>query len=351
VKIIRKKLSQADLLPPGVRYDEPTDTIQTWDGTSWIDTPERDPRNNDSFPPPDTVNPRCDGAARMSAFLQETVDGIIDGVDAGKSDAEVALVVLGVLVFIPFIDLLYILIASLVGALIIVGSAWLHDAFDTFVWSDLTCVIYARLNEDGFITDEQLASLRTAISDEFAIDPASVLLDILVIVGRGGLNDAAALRSETGNCSACQVLGWEWDFSDSANGWYAESDRGLYVPGWWTVSTRWVGYLENEMRLAFAFPTTFEWARVEVEVMHNYTRDLDEYIKCPGYVFIQGESPPALNVWNTLVYPGPHQSCGLVFRILWGSVLYWVRVRKIRIFWTSPVADDALSSGVPLYYG
>jgi hypothetical protein len=203
MKIIRKQLSQTDLLPPGTRYDEPTDTVQTWDGTSWIDTPERDPRNNDSFPPPATADPQCDGAARMSAFLQDIVSGIISGVDAGKSDAELALVVLGVLVFIPFIDLLYILIASLVGALIIVGSTWLHDAFDTFVWDDLTCLIYCRLNENGFITDTQLEGLRADISAEFGVDPASVLLDILIFVGRGGLNDAAAIRSETGDCSGC----------------------------------------------------------------------------------------------------------------------------------------------------
>jgi len=221
VKIIRKNLSEADLLPPGTRYDEPTDTVQTFDGTSWIDTPERDPRNIDSYPPPATADPRCDGAARMSAFLEEIVGSIIDGVDAEKSDAEIALIVLGVLALIPFINLLYILVASLIGALIIVGSTWLHDAFDTFVWDDLTCLIYARLNENGFITDGGLEWLRADISAEFGVDPASVLLDILVFVGRGGLNDAAALRTETGDCSACPTT-WTHRF-------YADSPELL----WW----------------------------------------------------------------------------------------------------------------------
>jgi len=198
--IVRKELTPLDLFPPDTRYDEGTDTVQTWDGTNWLDTPDRDPRNINAFLPPDD---RCDGAYRMMLFLQETVQAIIDGVDDNKGDAELALFVLGVLVIIPLIDLLYVLIAALVSALIVVGSSWLHTAFDAFDWDALTCTIYERVNGEGFITDAGLASLETAITADYDTDPASVLNDILAIIGRGGLNDAAALKTDTGDCSAC----------------------------------------------------------------------------------------------------------------------------------------------------
>jgi len=238
--IIRKELRNSETLPPGVRYDEGTDTVQTWVDDAWVDTPERDPRLNDAATAPDDM---CDGAARMAAFLQDTVQGIIDGIDDDKSDAEIALVVLGVLAIIPLIDLLYVLIAALVGALIVLGSSFLHAAFDSFDWDNLICLIDKNLNADGFLDNEGFSRLQTQITADLDTDPASILNDILTLVGRAGMNDAAALRDEAGDCSGCDVqlyMNYKLSSWDGLNvTWLTSNGQARYVTPTWVDGSGW----------------------------------------------------------------------------------------------------------------
>lgn len=202
MRIVRKELVSFAAIT-GLRYDEATQTVQTFDGENWIDSPDSDPRQINHYPPPDTANPRCDGAARMVALLQEQEAIHEQGLQEASFGSEVLSLILLSLAFIPLINVVAAVIISLYAQLIVLGYAAVHAAFDGFDWAGLKCKIYANVNADGFITDAGLLALSAAITASYTANQAFVLNGILGYVGRAGMNDAAAIRTETGDCSAC----------------------------------------------------------------------------------------------------------------------------------------------------
>ena len=112
--IIRKELAAGQLYPIDLRYNDATDAVQyTPDGgTTWIDSPQNDPRLNNHYPPPATDDPQCDGAARMTGLLYDYAISIDNYLQAGAAVAEITTATLILLSFIPVIGVLTALIAG-----------------------------------------------------------------------------------------------------------------------------------------------------------------------------------------------------------------------------------------------
>lgn len=205
MKVIRKLLQAAQVYPANIRYDETGDTVQyTPDGgTTWIDSPENDPRQHNHYPPLETDDPRCDAAARMAALIQELQQQLEDGLQAAAFGAEVTTLILLTLAFIPLIGVLTAVIIGLYSQLVVLGYAAVHAAFDGFDWDEFTCKILAQLPTGGVMSSSGFDALQADITASYTANQQTVLLGILSFLGYGGLNDAASTRGETGDCSSC----------------------------------------------------------------------------------------------------------------------------------------------------
>lgn len=195
-------------------YDPETGVVQTSpDGETWTDNPQADPRNIDAFPLIETANPRCDAAARMSAAVQQVVGTLIAGVDNADAQSIIALALARDFAYIPGIGLLLLLLSALAVLVIETGAAALHAAFDAFDWDEFTCLLYSVIRDDGYLTGEQYEGFIDALPDHYPDAVQWAVLDAIVrINGRGGFNDAAHERTETGDCSGCPAYSYHEHF-------------------------------------------------------------------------------------------------------------------------------------------
>lgn len=207
IEIVRGDLRQK-IYPfmPDTRYDEDTDTVQvTYDGTNWVDAPNQDPRNQPTLPPTAATN--CDAAARMVALLKDMVDGTIAQLNADAPEAGLAAFLITILELFGAWGLLLALALAIAAALASIGASALAAAFTTSVWDTLLCIIYCRIQPDGFVLDADLANINAAIDTEIGGTAATVLHLLIQLTGRAALNDAAAVRSETSTaCDDCECI-------------------------------------------------------------------------------------------------------------------------------------------------
>jgi len=215
--VVRKFLSPDEISPPTVRYSGDPPVFQTTDdgGSTWVDSPETDPRYNPAnILPPLTpyTGIECDGAARLTAQLKDTLDIFIATGDA----AQFATQVVAIIVF-PFglagwfLDLL-VLVANV---LIDIGQADIEAAFTTGVYDDIQCIFSCYVDGTGQITQSALDSAYEDIKAAHAGVVASTIDELRFLYGDVAMDNAIVSRTETGDCSGCDPCGWfvEFDFS------------------------------------------------------------------------------------------------------------------------------------------
>lgn len=220
--IVRKELSTSDIFPANLRYDGTSDSVQiTPDGgTTWEDSPENDPRIKDAYPPLSGASARCDAAHRMQLQLYDTWAQIDSAMQAGAAAAEIGALLVLLLAFIPLIGILIAVVSALAAQFVAVGYAAEHTAFTSFNWTNIECKLYCLMSTEGRLTPDALAQFKDYILATYG-SPADTLMNaVLDMLGTGGLNDAAATRTETGDCDACAECTWSHDIhADDAGLW------------------------------------------------------------------------------------------------------------------------------------
>jgi hypothetical protein len=209
MEIVRKRLTPDELQSPRIRYNPVTGEVeQTNDGgVTWAPAPSQDPRLIYQQPPVATANPRCDAAARIAALLQEHIEIQIANVDEGATEIFLANTLVTAASFAFGITIVFPLILTFVGTVLGLGSVALHEAFDGYDWNALKCKIYCLVSTDGRLNQAKLDALYEFLS-EGTVTQNLVLGGTLSYMGYGVLSDAAALRTETGDCGECAC---SWD--------------------------------------------------------------------------------------------------------------------------------------------
>jgi len=215
MEIIRKELAPAIVYDFPTRYVEEDDVVEMSPdgGATWQPFPEGDPRRNNHTAPPDTANPRCDAAERISVATRETYTYIIDEIDLS---ATVLTLVQGffrlatpIFTYIPYLSFTY----TVMNAILAIGSVALHSAFDAFDWDEFTCVLYRRVRSDGRIDSTGFELLLADIAAKYDGTVEFVLYQLYANIGFGGLNDQAGIRTDTGDCAACGTFNYGEDFT------------------------------------------------------------------------------------------------------------------------------------------
>lgn len=223
MKIVRGRLSAADLGNPSYRYDATCDCIQyTPDGGStWVDAPGNDPRHAPQFlkPPVAGSNKQCDAAANMVKWLKDFIDQVTAIMEAGALVTAVINKLFDVIATLyPPSDLL-VLIAEVAGTIFDFGSVALEAAFTSDQYDLLQCIFFCRADADGRISAAALARVESDITAQLNTTAALVTNAILFVQCEIGLSNAGSIGSETGDCDDC---GCNWcqffDFSTGQHG-------------------------------------------------------------------------------------------------------------------------------------
>ena len=236
MEIIRGRLSAQSLVPANTRFNDGTNTVQTTTdgGATWVDNPTQDPRSAPTYrlPPLTTSDPKCDAAEGMVKWIKDTIDGIIDGLDAGFTALTVTNQFLSRL-SLMFPPALFVLAISTVAAdLVSAGSSALTAAFTTTQYDLLRCIFLCGTDDNGQVSAETLLGIETEIVNQCDTLVAVIVNEILFLTGEVGLSNAGVFEAQTGDCSGCDTCVWfvEFDFSSGMHGWefYTDTSYGAY---------------------------------------------------------------------------------------------------------------------------
>ena len=225
MEIIRGRLSSADFSNPRLRYNRATDAVQSTPdgGTTWIDSPQDDPRHGAGFARPllTTGDIRCDASANMVKWLKDFIDYETGLLSAGAEVVTVANAGLALFDLISPFAILANLIIDIAGVIFGVGATALTAAFTSDQYDLLLCIFQCRVGADGSVTPAQFVQIQTDIGDQLNTTAALITNTILIAQGEMGLQNAGVIGGQTGDCSACDVCEWcvNVDFNAISGGW------------------------------------------------------------------------------------------------------------------------------------
>jgi len=236
--VIRKVLSPDEITPPNIRYsgDPPVFQQTTDGGSTWVDSPEGDPRYNPAYllPPLTPYSGiQCDGAARLTAQLKDTLDIFIASADAFQFATSLLAVI-----FFPIGIVGWILDAILFVAnlLIDTGQSTISAAFTSGVYDDIQCIFSCYVDANGQISQSSLDAAYEQIKTAHAGTVATVIDELRLIYGDVPMNNAIASRTDTGDCSGCASCAWyvEFDFSAGSSDHFHVFADSSYIYGGYT---------------------------------------------------------------------------------------------------------------------
>jgi len=234
MKVIRKQLSESEVTPVSIRYDEASDSVQQTpdDGDTWIDTPELDPRHGSGFrrPPLTGVDAKCNAAARELAAWREMYDIFQESTNALQFLA----IVLNILLLLAGgVGVLISLILLLFDALIFIGKENMENAFTQEVWDGVMCIIYNHIGEDGQVSGAELDEIYAEIALQYPGVIYNTLIEIGHLFGEVLLSNASVERAEIGDCDECPT-DWiyRWDFHANDGQFVFDSEAGNSAGVW-----------------------------------------------------------------------------------------------------------------------
>lgn len=228
MKIVRKLLTDAEVTPPGTRYDVDCNCIQrTVDGgDTWTDSPGDDPRLADGWrlPTRTSADPQCDAAANMVDLVHQTIDDAVS--QASVWGAATSLLDLWLLAVGP-VGWVVDLIVIACEAFFFIGLEAIDLTFTDAVYDDLLCIFFCGCDSTGKVDAASMAEILSAIDDLGDVIISGVMYAILNTWGPVGLSNAGAVGEEVGDCSACTACDETCHEYVHADDFYTESNDGV----------------------------------------------------------------------------------------------------------------------------
>jgi len=197
VDVIRGRLSEEDVIPPNIRYNPETDTVQfTPDGgTTWNDDTAGDVRTPvpqyPPFLPPETTDDKCTYADSVVQLFKQ---GVIDVLEEAATVQEIIAIITGILAGVlgfagGVLTFVGAVIAVVANAIFSIGVSAVQAAYTETFWDDLRCLIYNNINADGSFSQTQL----DLIYSEMAGDPVAIFItqNWVAALGTAGMTNAA----------------------------------------------------------------------------------------------------------------------------------------------------------------
>jgi len=241
MRVILKELDPAETYPQYVRWNDDCECVQiTFDGTTWVDSPDSDPRYGPGFRAPAlTGDAKCDAAARMVAVIRAQVDAALDAAEAVALATSLLSIVTA---FLPGINIIVTVFVAVANAVLVFGAAALAADFTEENYDKLTCIFYDNIDTNGQVSAAQLDDILADIEAEFGISVIYPVCQLLFdTMGENGFSNAGSLGTGTGDCEDCEPKWcYEFDYTSSAytvtavpgyTGVLWSSGQGLYNSG------------------------------------------------------------------------------------------------------------------------
>lgn len=216
--VVRKYLSATEGAPPRTRVNPDTGVVETTpdDGTTWVEDPRSDPRQNPAYmlPPPTAPDVQCAAAAGMV----ENVRRVIDGAAGGTTVASIATLLL-TLLLIPGIGWMFAAMLLFASSFVLAGSAAVLAAWTEDVYDRLLCVFYDNIDADGKVSWAQLEAVQGIMAAEFA-DPlvGDILAGIMQMHREVGFTNAGVVYADPlAECDCAPTWCYVWDTTISSD--------------------------------------------------------------------------------------------------------------------------------------
>jgi hypothetical protein len=296
MSLIRKQLTSDEFSPPNVRYDEGTDEVQVSPdgGTTWVDTPELDPRHSEAarLPALTGSDKQCRAAAGMTNLVRQLVDERI----ASANTVVFAGSIIGIAAFIPGFNVLWALVVTLATFGFTIAIEILEAAFTEGVYDQIRCIFFCNIDDEGQMSASQFIDCYAQMAELDAI-AQSWVESIMLTFGEVGLSDAGVSLEEAADCDECECLGdWgiEFDFADQQWGFVPSAPYGGYMQ--WVSGSGFQslvpdsGYYFVYIGKTFTLPDPTNITRVEADV---YAPDYDNTYGFSFSPFVGNISPPS----------------------------------------------------------
>lgn len=212
--IVRKRLKPSDVYPEDIRYNSTSGEVERLINDVWTPAPESDPRNQTTFPPRVSTNPRCDGAQSVADALQNQINSINTAIDGAQTVAQIAALVLALFSFGVFAIFINIALA-IANLMLDTGTAAIEAALPPSAYDTLACILFCHMDANGRL--ESLSSVQTEVTDQIGGVGAVILNQMLSLAGEGGINNLAAIGESSGDCDGCgcsececDLAAWTW---------------------------------------------------------------------------------------------------------------------------------------------
>ena len=219
MKIIRGQLAPFGVaLPTRWNADDQVVETSTDGGETWNPDPAADRRQQYLQPHLTTEDPRCDAAANVTVAIHEEIDAIIAALNAGADVLTLGTGFVEWLLRFSFPGWVISIVLGVMAVLLDAGAEDIDEEFTSAVYDDIQCYFYCAMNADGVLTETALNSIAGKLYSEQSLTVYNVLTQVFFYtMGWGGLTDAAAMGSETGDCGDCGACSWVYDikFADA----------------------------------------------------------------------------------------------------------------------------------------
>lgn len=269
IRVIKKRLSEAEVSPLNLRYNEDCDCVEYSPdgGETWVRSDADDPRVGTKFIKPLKTGSdiRCRSAASMVKWMRDFIEYEAGILTAGAAIISAANWMLSFLTIIAPYAILARLVIDAAGVLFTIGGTALTVAFDEETWEGFLCILYCEIASDGSISESQLITIRTRIITELNTTAAIVLGTVLDVQGQVGLQNAGELYEVEEDCSDCEC-GWchDEDFLLSDGGFEVDTWGGLAV---YTAGIGWESADASGFRGMYihkAFGATYNFTKIEM---------------------------------------------------------------------------------------
>jgi len=200
--VIRRKLDPNQVYSTNTRYNEETDTVQSFVNGDWVDNPLADPRTQNLFPPITTSDPTCDAAQSVSDAFEDQINGIITLISESNTFFTIAGALLALFEFGPW-GVLIILAIAIAHVMLDAGATALTAAFVGDTWDKFKCILFCHMDTNGRVKAGEFGQIKDDVSTKIGGLAETILNAMLDLAGEAGVNNLAASRTVTGDCADC----------------------------------------------------------------------------------------------------------------------------------------------------
>lgn len=258
-------------------------------GTTWVNDPARDTRNQAPQLPPvtgDFALTKRKAANNVVAYLELAKSQMSAQLATDSSVAAITTIITGILLLLGIITLgaTAVILAAMTMAVVGLTSTAFNADFTEAKWQSMTELLFCNMETNGRLIAGKYPAVVSGAASIFGDlgNPGGRWLNgLLQALGEGGINNAAATASANNrSCDAAQCsFVWEWDLTQAADNIVMSHPVG-HTRGHYQAGLGWIAdyYSADDIRIA---DLKFNWGKAyHITAIDFVTTTVDSSFPC-----------------------------------------------------------------------